>query len=121
MGLVYQVGHQGGHCIYPDKTPCLMTVIHVNRIHTVSYRYCSCNVSDHENKWQQLLQNGWYPASTAYPATCATMEVLRLFRQLRVIATINVRDFLIVLERMTDPYGTEYMPDRYKVFARILR
>ncbi|KAF9002597.1 hypothetical protein BDZ89DRAFT_1146428 [Hymenopellis radicata] len=34
MGLVYQVGHQGGRCIYPDQTPRLMTVIHVNGIHT---------------------------------------------------------------------------------------
>ncbi|KAF8892750.1 hypothetical protein CPB85DRAFT_1440831 [Mucidula mucida] len=34
---------------------------------------------------------------------------------------LNVRDFLTVLERMTDPYGTEYTPDRYKVFARISR
>ncbi|KAF8878399.1 hypothetical protein CPB85DRAFT_1443381 [Mucidula mucida] len=78
----------GGRCIYPDKTPRLMTVIHVNRI-TLNFL-----------KW-------WYPASTRI-LDMRNDGVLRLFRRLRVIATINVRDFLTVLERMTDPYGTEY-------------
>ncbi|KAF9002596.1 hypothetical protein BDZ89DRAFT_1146427 [Hymenopellis radicata] len=80
MGLVYQVGHQSGRCINPDQTPRSMSVIHVNGIHTVRYMYCSCDISDYENKWQQLLRNGWYPATTPYPATCATMEVVKHFR-----------------------------------------
>ncbi|KAF9005817.1 hypothetical protein BDZ89DRAFT_1145029 [Hymenopellis radicata] len=29
LGLVYQIGHQGAPCTYPDATPRLMTVLHV--------------------------------------------------------------------------------------------
>ncbi|KAF9018836.1 hypothetical protein BDZ89DRAFT_1139729 [Hymenopellis radicata] len=121
MGLVYQIGHQGGRCVYPEPTHRLMTVIHINSIHTVKYQYCSCDVSDYEHKWQQLLRNGWYPASMLYPATCVTMDILDHYRRLQVIATVNVRDFVTVLEKTTDPYGTEHTPDRYKVFKRVQR
>ncbi|KAF9018837.1 hypothetical protein BDZ89DRAFT_1139731 [Hymenopellis radicata] len=76
MGLVYQIGHQGGRCVYPEPTRRLMTVIHVNGVHTVKYQYCSCDVSDSNEHRQQLLRNGWYPASMAYPATYVMMDVL---------------------------------------------
>ncbi|KAF9001842.1 hypothetical protein BDZ89DRAFT_968153, partial [Hymenopellis radicata] len=121
MGLIYQLGHQGARCRVPDITPHIMTVMHVNGVHQVDMRYCGCSVSDGEHRWQQLLRSGLYPATTRYPATCATIEVLNLYRRLKTIATVNVRDFVTVLEDETDPYGTSWTPDRYKAFMRIAR
>lgn len=121
MGLVFQLGHKGARCRHPDPTPRWMTIIHVNGIHTVAYRYCACGVSDREHHWQQAMRSGWYPATTHIPQTCASMECLNFYRRLKVIATVNVRDYITTLEDMTDPYGTEWTPDRYKAFLRMSR
>ncbi|KAF9042630.1 hypothetical protein BDZ89DRAFT_944067 [Hymenopellis radicata] len=121
MGLVYQLGHQGGPCPYAEKTPRLMTVIHINGIHIVPFHFCSCYISDHELPWQQVMRNGWYPATAKSPQTCATMTVLNFFRRMKVTASVNVRDFLTTVERITDPYNTEWTPDRYKAFGRMQR
>ncbi|KAF9001427.1 hypothetical protein BDZ89DRAFT_968328, partial [Hymenopellis radicata] len=121
MGLVYQLGHQGAKCRVPDATPHIMTVMHVNGVHQVNMRYCGCSVSDGEHRWQQLLRSGLYPATTRYPATCATIEVLNLYRRLKTIATVNVWDFVTALEDQTDPHGTSWTPDRYKAFVRMAR
>ena len=36
---------------------------------------------------------------------------------MNVVANANVRDFVTVLERLTDPLGVEWVPDRYKNFG----
>ncbi|KAF9017037.1 hypothetical protein BDZ89DRAFT_1045393 [Hymenopellis radicata] len=81
MGLVFQLGHQGAACRVPDAAERRMTVLHLNGVHTVAFRYCGCAVSDREHHWQQLMRCGWYPAST--PATCATTELLSLLQELK--------------------------------------
>ncbi|KAF9035672.1 hypothetical protein BDZ89DRAFT_946871 [Hymenopellis radicata] len=121
LGLVYQVGHGGAPCPNPDKTPRLMTVVHTTGIHTVAFRYCDCIWADRQLRWQQLFRTAWYPATTHTPQTCATIEVLDLYRRLKVMATVNVRDFVSCLENLTDAWGTEWTPDRYKAFARMAR
>ncbi|KAF8989456.1 hypothetical protein BDZ89DRAFT_974704 [Hymenopellis radicata] len=121
LHLVYQVGHQGGPCPHPDTSLRTMTLLHSTGVHTVPFRYCDCSRADGLHKWQQLLRTGWYPATTRQPQTCATLEVLDLFRRLKTMATVNVRDFVSVLESTTNPYETEWTPDRYKAFARIAR
>ncbi|KAF9012929.1 hypothetical protein BDZ89DRAFT_1142715 [Hymenopellis radicata] len=114
MGLVFQLGHQGA-------IEHRMTVLHLNRVHTVAFRYCGCAVSDNELHWQQLMRCGWYPATTRSPAMCATMELLSFFRQLKTEATVNVHDFTTILEDESDPYGTEWTPDRYKALLHMER
>ncbi|KAF8996846.1 hypothetical protein BDZ89DRAFT_970831, partial [Hymenopellis radicata] len=79
LGLVYQVGHGGCQCPYPDQTPRLMTVLHVTGVHVVSFRYCACSAADTIHHVQQLLRTAWYPATTQRPSTCITMEVLELY------------------------------------------
>ncbi len=121
MGFIFQLGHNGGQCIFPARVPSTITVLHTNGVHQVCYQYCGCDVSDSENKWRQLMRNGWYPATILQPATCATFECLDTFRLLRVIATVNARDYVTFLERTTDPLGTSWVPDRYKCFGRMAR
>ena len=36
---------------------------------------------------------------------------------MNVVANANVRDFVTSLERLTDPLGVEWVPDRYKNFG----
>lgn len=121
MGLVYQLGHSGGPCRWPDPTPRLITIMAGLTIQTVSCRFCKCAASDRCHPWQQLLRCGWYPATTHIPQTCASVELLDFYRRLKVMATVNVRDFVSVLEDLTDPYSSAETPDRYKAFLRMSR
>ncbi|KAJ7456847.1 hypothetical protein B0H11DRAFT_2243727 [Mycena galericulata] len=61
---------------------------------------------------------------TSDPSTCATFNVLDLFRLLGVVGNLNAHDFVATLERRTDAFcstGIRWMPDRYKAFARMSR
>ncbi len=107
--------------MFPAEPMLTMTVLHISGVHCVSFRYCGCGVSDKENRWHQLMRNAWYPAMAAYPATCTTFEVLDTFRRLKVIANVNVQDFVTTLEQTTDPHGTEFIPDQYTTFGRMAR
>lgn len=121
IGLVYQIGHAGFPCLLPDAAPRLLTVMDMTGIHIVNARFCACAQSQGVVHWQQLFRDGWYPATTTSPQSCATMELLELYRRLKVIATVNVRDFVTTLENMTDPWGTEWTPDRYKELGSMSR
>lgn len=87
-----------------------MVVMDTDAIHTISYRYCGCDKSDHANNLQQLLRNNWYPATTVDPETCATFASLETFRVLNVVGNINVHDFVGTMERQTDPCQLEKVP-----------
>ncbi|KAJ7039475.1 hypothetical protein C8F04DRAFT_1254756 [Mycena alexandri] len=127
MGLVYQLGHDGAACPFPAAKALAMTVIHTMGIHQLRYRYCNCTCSRTLGDNQhlvQLLHNRWYPATVTDPATCATFNVLNLFRLLNVVGNVNCHDFMGSLERLTDAAGStgmDWMPDRYKQFVRMSR
>ncbi|KIY60570.1 hypothetical protein CYLTODRAFT_384983, partial [Cylindrobasidium torrendii FP15055 ss-10] len=63
------------------------------------------------------MRMAWYPGSWTRPKTFVTFECLKLFRRQNVIARTNVRDFVTILERMTDALTISVVPDRYKVFG----
>ncbi|KAJ7079314.1 hypothetical protein C8R43DRAFT_1143270 [Mycena crocata] len=124
LGLVYQVGHEGGPCKRPLAPMRTMVVIHTTGIHSVHFHYCGCRRRVPANELEQLMRGGWYPASVTDPGTCATFKVLDLFRLLNVVGNVNVHDFIRSLERLTDglgPSGMQWMPDRYTAFARMQR
>jgi hypothetical protein len=113
LGLVYQLGHQGRACSSPEPLIRTMVVLHTTGIHTLRFRYCSCAASRSSNNLQQILRNGWYPATVTDPMTCATFNVLDLFRLLNVVGNINVHDFIRSLERLTDGLeasGMKWLP-----------
>ncbi|KAF7351692.1 CxC2 domain-containing protein [Mycena sanguinolenta] len=107
----------------PDLLPTerTMVVMDTEYIHTVKYRYCGCDKSDRAQNLEQLLRNGWYPATTVDPATCATFAALDLFRLLNVVGNINVHDFVGTLERKTNTSQMKAVPDREKAFGRMAR
>jgi hypothetical protein len=87
-----------------------MVVMDTQAIHTVHFRYCACDNSDHAGNLEQLLRNGWYPATTVDPATCATFAALDLYRLLNVVGNINVHDFVGTLERRTSASQVNSVP-----------
>ncbi|KAJ7165383.1 hypothetical protein C8R46DRAFT_1220512 [Mycena filopes] len=124
LGLVYQLGHGGGRCIFPDPKVRQMVVLEYPYVHRVNYHYCGCKKSDTAPPLQQLLRNKWYPATTVDPATCATFATLETFRLENVTGNMNVSDFITTMERRTNATGSTGMnrvPHRYKEFMRMSR
>ncbi|KAJ7749253.1 hypothetical protein DFH07DRAFT_746766, partial [Mycena maculata] len=62
----------------------------------------------------QYLRTMWYPATSTDPTTCATFQVLNLFRLVNVVGNTHCHNFIGSLERLTDVAG-----DRYKQFVRM--
>ncbi|KAJ7708492.1 hypothetical protein B0H14DRAFT_2646627 [Mycena olivaceomarginata] len=113
LGFVYQIGHGGMPCRSPDPRLLTMTVIELPVIHRVSYRYCKCKMADTTTNVQQLLRNGWYPATITDPATCATFTTLEMFRLQNVVANMNANDFITAIERQTNATvstGMDWLP-----------
>jgi hypothetical protein len=102
LGLVYQLGHGGFPCPCPD-TVRKMTIIEAPIIHQISVSYCKCSKSNSAINLEQLMRNGWYPATVTDPGTCATFRSLETYRLYNVVGNMNVRDFMTSLERVTDP------------------
>ncbi|KAJ7036232.1 hypothetical protein C8F04DRAFT_1258078 [Mycena alexandri] len=106
VGLICQLGHGGASCPFPSAKTLRSRSLGDNQ-HLV-----------------QLLRNRWYPATVTDPATCASFNVLELFRLLNVVGNVNCHDFMGSLERLTDgasATGMKWMPDRYKQFVRMSR
>ncbi|KAJ7076255.1 hypothetical protein B0H15DRAFT_790828 [Mycena belliarum] len=123
LGLIYQLGHGGFPCIFPDDAVQNMTVIEAPFIHQVRVRFCKCAKSDNADNLEQLMRNSWYPATVTDPGTCATFRSLESYRLYNVVGNMNVRDFMTALERMTDTTassGMTWLP-RYKQFGRMAR
>ncbi|KAJ7800483.1 hypothetical protein B0H14DRAFT_3490656 [Mycena olivaceomarginata] len=61
IGLIYQLGHGGFSCPFPDDLARTMTVIEAPIIHEIRMRYCRCAKSDNADNLEQLMRNAWYP------------------------------------------------------------
>ncbi|KAJ7834491.1 hypothetical protein B0H13DRAFT_2426871 [Mycena leptocephala] len=124
LGLVYQLGHGGFRCPFPDDKVHKMTVIEAPIIHQIAMRYCKCEKSDDADNLEQLLRNKWYLATVTDPGTCATFRSLEAYRLYNVLGNLNVKDFITSLERATDTTartGMTWLPDRYKQLQRMAR
>ncbi|KAJ7457546.1 hypothetical protein B0H11DRAFT_1738205 [Mycena galericulata] len=124
IGLIYQLGHGGLRCPFPDEKVRSMVVIETPIIHQIKLRYCKCEKSDSADNLQQLMRNAWYPATVTDPGTCATFRSLESYRLFSVVGNMNVKDFITSLERVTDASassGMTWLPDRYKQFQRMAR
>ncbi|KAK6977639.1 CxC2 domain-containing protein [Favolaschia claudopus] len=110
LGFVYQLGHGGFPCPRPAPAVRDMVVMDFPAIHSVKLRYCGCDLSDHANNLQQLLRNGWYPATTVDPGTCATLHTLDIFRMQNVVGNLTVHDAVRVMERCTDATRVKGVP-----------
>ncbi|KAF7300659.1 TY3B-TY3B protein [Mycena chlorophos] len=124
LGLVYQLGHGGFPCPFPDLQKHDITVLDIPSLSTICVRYCGCSRSDAILPRQQLLRNGWYPATVTNPATCATFRTLRAFRLFNVLGNLTATDFIKAIQRYTDSMsfgGTSSLPQPARQFRRMAR
>ncbi|KAJ7049780.1 hypothetical protein C8F01DRAFT_1264808 [Mycena amicta] len=122
LNFVYQLGHRGKSCIRPASTAShTMVVIDVRGIFTLRVFFCGCEKALRQDPIAQLMANGWYPATTIDPATCATFACLEQFRMLNVVGNLSAHDYVGSLERLTDATLLGSTPDRYKAFGRMSR
>ncbi|KAJ7505107.1 hypothetical protein B0H11DRAFT_1980282 [Mycena galericulata] len=68
-----------------------------------------------------LLQAGIFPGSVKDPGTGYTLGLLEYYRQLRNQGKGSSYDFVLVLQRMADPFFADAVPDITKNFLAITR
>ncbi|KAJ7582425.1 hypothetical protein C8J56DRAFT_894335 [Mycena floridula] len=97
-GLTYQLGHGGYPCPVPGKEQ-LMTLIGGDAI--------------------QKVQVAWCSSTMVNPQTCATFDCLDQFHTMNVVGNMNVQDFVMSLEMLTDRILSSKVADRYRSFGRM--
>ncbi|KAL1698752.1 hypothetical protein EV121DRAFT_217647 [Schizophyllum commune] len=121
IGLVYQIGHGGLPCPAPHSTTYSMTVIAPTHICRVKIRYCACSRGERASHVDQLLREGWYPATVLEPSTCALFSTLDHFMLLTAIANTNVRDFITSLQYSGNALRLLPLAECYRAFGSMSR
>lgn len=105
LGLFLLLGHDGHPCPIPTNIYTRMTILHVNGIHTMNVKFCTCARPTPPPRRVQLLQARLFPATVVQPQTCATFEVLRHAHLLTLQSKISAHNYYSTLERLTDNAG----------------
>ncbi|KAJ7121070.1 hypothetical protein C8R44DRAFT_877380 [Mycena epipterygia] len=117
------IGHNGHRC--PEADPMrTFTLVESNGIHATSITFCRCETPDGqrgEPEFQQLLRAGIFPGSVKEPKTGYTLGVLEYYRQLQSQGKGSAYNFVLVLQRMADPFFAGSVPDVYANFLTITR
>ncbi|KAJ7815837.1 hypothetical protein B0H13DRAFT_2242544 [Mycena leptocephala] len=122
LGLTYQLGHlpreecEFGRLTLPVKG---FTVLHNNGIHIVDINFCGCPGA--ARPLDQLLDVGWYPATTKDPSTAATISLLRRFHKMNLQAHLPAYDFYNALVLLTNGAGLRKIPNRLPQFMDMIR
>ncbi|KAJ7016300.1 hypothetical protein C8F04DRAFT_1281943 [Mycena alexandri] len=95
------------------------TLVDSNGVHATSIQYCGCR--DAAPEFQQLLRAGIFPGSVKEPKTGFTLILLELFRQYRCQGKSSAYNFALVLQRMTDSFFGDSVPDIYDSLLLAMR
>ena len=107
LNNVVQLGHaQGGSCFNPELVKDFV-VIDENGIHVLNIQFCGCSAIEW---YDQLLEVGWWPATTLQPSTAATFKVLGHFQMVNLQAATPATDYYRALEMLTDGTGLGNLP-----------
>ncbi|KAK6971737.1 CxC2 domain-containing protein [Favolaschia claudopus] len=117
------LGHSGKRC--PNAhTAKLFRLVDTNGIHATSLAFCGCRTPHGEAgepEFQQLLRAGIFPGSVKSPQTGYTLPLLEYYRQLRNQGKGSAYNFVLVLQRLSDPFFADGVPDIYTNFLAITR
>ncbi|KAJ7205382.1 hypothetical protein B0H12DRAFT_1080327 [Mycena haematopus] len=120
---VVNLGHHGERC--PDADPSRgFTLVESNGIHATSIRFCRCRTVDGQRgapEFQQLLRAGIFPGSIKEPKTGYTLRLLEQFHEHRSQGKGSAYNFVLVLQRLADPWFASSVPDIYANFLVITR
>ncbi|KAF7336029.1 CxC2 domain-containing protein [Mycena sanguinolenta] len=122
LGLRYQIGHPPGEdCPWTRLTYSgeKFVVLHNNGIHIIDIDFCGCSGAPSEVN--QLLNVGWYPATSKEPSTAATLSLLRRFHKLNLQARVPGYDFYNSLVLLTNANGLKKLPNRLPQFMNMVR
>ncbi|EMD40257.1 hypothetical protein CERSUDRAFT_28712, partial [Gelatoporia subvermispora B] len=106
IGFTLQLGHTHDKCPHASKE-AKICVVDTSGLHYISIRYCECAQGRDVPPWQQLLRAQLFPATNKRPRTVFTFSVLDLFHELTLQSKINLYDFYVTLERITDNTNSE--------------
>ena len=101
LGHRYQLGHSGGRCPCPGTCPKNFTVFDVSGPHPVAVDYCQCG-DQPLPMWNQLLHEGWFPATLARPQTVFTFNCLKTFHELTLQGKTSLYDYYNTLLRRSN-------------------
>jgi hypothetical protein len=111
---VIGLGHYGGRCPEGDLGRSF-TLVDSNGIHATALAFCRCKTLDGkrgEPEFKQLMRAGIFPGSVKEPKTGYTMGLLQYHRQQRSQGKGSAYNFVLVLQRMADPYFAGAVPVR---------
>ncbi|KAJ3556266.1 hypothetical protein NP233_g12018 [Leucocoprinus birnbaumii] len=76
---------------------------------------------DHLENYQQLLLARYFPATTQFPNTAFTFQVLETFHQLSLSSKITSYDYFDTLKKITSHAFPQEVEDQYKELLAIMR
>ncbi|KAJ7023557.1 hypothetical protein C8F04DRAFT_1271246 [Mycena alexandri] len=122
------LGHNGERCSEAEAVRSF-TLVDCNGIHATTIAFCGCRtVVDPETgkttpvlHFQQLLKAGIFPGSAKDPKTGYTLVLLESYRQQRNQGKGSAYNFVLVLQRLADPWFAGEVPDIYINFLAITR
>jgi hypothetical protein len=83
-------------------------VLHDNGIHVIDIEFCNCEGSP--SQVDQLINIGWFPATSLSPATAASLSLLRRFHALNLQARVPAYDFYNALVLLRHGSGIKKPP-----------
>uniref|UniRef100_D8PLA4 CxC2-like cysteine cluster KDZ transposase-associated domain-containing protein n=1 Tax=Schizophyllum commune (strain H4-8 / FGSC 9210) TaxID=578458 RepID=D8PLA4_SCHCM len=121
LGLRVMLNHPPGeHCLLKAAADKDFVVIHLNGIHNVAVDFCHCPQGRHVEHRQQLMRNGWWPATTTSPQTCATVACLRNFGKINALSKVAVSEYFKAMQHLSGN-GDSKIPDKRRQFMNIVR
>lgn len=106
------LGHYGQQCPVADLGQSF-TLVDTNGIHATSITFCRCASPNHTRglpEFEQLMAAGIFPGSVTSPKTGYTMGLLQYHRQQRSQGKGSAYNFVLVLQRMADPFFASAVP-----------
>ncbi|EIN05220.1 hypothetical protein PUNSTDRAFT_75047 [Punctularia strigosozonata HHB-11173 SS5] len=119
LGLEVQLGHrQSETCGNPHSAHQSFIVFDANGYHSVDVKYCACSTT---LPFEQLLDVGWYPASTQQPRTVFTFSFLDTFHRLTLQGKVSLHDYYLSVIHKTDNAGLNDTTSRHHEATLVTR
>ena len=94
-------------CSHPETTKNFV-VVALNGIHHLNVDFCKCPGAP--ERYDQLLEVGWWLATPLNPCTAATFAVLRHFHVVNLRSCTAATDYYCSLEILTNGHGLDDIP-----------